>query len=114
MTGPLRIALGAWLAVFALAAPIAGHPGGLAADGCHKERATGTRHCHPERAGGARASSPRPRYEAPAPSAPMPLAGFTAAAASDADDLAALIRRLDPRDRAAIEQLVRTLAAGRE
>ncbi|SEH12545.1 Excalibur calcium-binding domain-containing protein [Sphingopyxis sp. YR583] len=26
--------------------PAAAHPGGLAADGCHRDSRTGTRHCH--------------------------------------------------------------------
>lgn len=35
----LFLALGA-------SAPLAAHPGGLAADGCHTNRKTGERHCH--------------------------------------------------------------------
>jgi hypothetical protein len=34
------------LALLAIPTSAAGHPGGLAADGCHFERASGTRHCH--------------------------------------------------------------------
>jgi len=99
------------------------HPGGLAADGCHKERATGTRHCHPERASdprnvlrGMAPPARRVRSEAPGPAEPAPFASFAspAPAESGGDELAALIRRLDPQDRAAIERLVRSLAAARE
>ncbi|MFA6029188.1 MAG: thermonuclease family protein [Elusimicrobiota bacterium] len=35
------------------------HPGGVDAEGCHRESATGQRHCHPERAKGA-AAKPAP------------------------------------------------------
>ncbi|WP_144423521.1 excalibur calcium-binding domain-containing protein [Sphingopyxis sp. 113P3] len=38
------------IAILALSLSVAtaanGHPGGLAADGCHNDRKTGTRHCH--------------------------------------------------------------------
>ncbi len=34
------------LAAAAWAAPAPAHPGGVAKDGCHVERATGERHCH--------------------------------------------------------------------
>lgn len=30
----------------ALYTPVAAHPGGLAADGCHNDRRNGGRHCH--------------------------------------------------------------------
>lgn len=45
------------------------HPGRVAADGCHKDRSTGTRHCH---GGGSARSAPRQ------PSAPMRLLGDVA------------------------------------
>ena len=40
----------------AVAGPVAAHPGGLAADGCHNDRRNGGRHCH---GGGARLSPAR-------------------------------------------------------
>ena len=40
----------AGLGVF-LASPVAAHPGGLAADGCHNDRKNGDRHCHRGKAG---------------------------------------------------------------
>ena len=52
----------AWLALLTIAAiavavawvaPALAHGGGLAADGCHMDRSTGTRHCHREPNAGA-------------------------------------------------------------
>ena len=45
------LSLGVWLAILvfaylAWASPAAAHGGRLAADGCHNDRKTGTRHCH--------------------------------------------------------------------
>ena len=47
-----RIFLGAWLATGMALVPATApaHPGGVAADGCHNHRASGTCHCHRERA----------------------------------------------------------------
>jgi hypothetical protein len=41
-------AIGAGLAFASIVAatPLAAHPGGLAADGCHSDRKNGGRHCH--------------------------------------------------------------------
>lgn len=44
-------------AAAAASTPAVAHPGGLAADGCHNDRRTGTRHCH---GGGAPAPRTRP------------------------------------------------------
>ena len=45
-------------AIALLAPPAFAHPGGLAADGCHRERATGTRHCHGGGGGSSRPARP--------------------------------------------------------
>ena len=41
----ILLAIG-FTAVMTFATPARGHPGGLAADGCHNDRKAGTRHCH--------------------------------------------------------------------
>lgn len=51
--------LPAALAVILIAGPLAAHPGGLAADGCHNDRKNGGRHCH--RGSGTQDSAPRPQ-----------------------------------------------------
>lgn len=38
--------------LLALVLSAAAHPGGVDAEGCHRDKAAGTRHCHAERAGG--------------------------------------------------------------
>ena len=87
------------------------HPGGLAADGCHREKATGTRHCHPERAGGAAAPLPRASER----STPAPVQAFAspfanAPSIAEQEEIAGLLARIDPADRAMVVQLLRRLA----
>lgn len=53
--------------------PSNAHPGGLNAEGCHKNRKTGEYHCHPERAAKVRVSqSAIVREPIPEPSSPTP------------------------------------------
>lgn len=98
----------ACLALALMATPALAHPGGLAADGCHKERATGTRHCHPERAGGGSAPAPR----AVRPRAPQRLAATPGAAGVDSDvaEIVALFGRLSASDRASVILIAQRLA----
>jgi len=99
----------------ALASPALAHPGGLAADGCHKERATGTRHCH----SGTPAPPPRARSTAPRPeparqsllSEPLDTSGTTTSAATWSEqELLDLFRRLSPDDRETLLRVARGLA----
>ena len=92
-----RLTLAAALALH-LATPLGAHPGGLAADGCHREKATGTRHCHGERVvprhgastGSAPARDERIGLRGNSASAPFPNCAAARAAG------AAPVRRGDP------------------
>lgn len=55
----MRALVSAGISILLIAAPLAAHPGGLAADGCHNDRKNGGRHCH----GGAsrQNSAPQPQ-----------------------------------------------------
>lgn len=53
------IALASLVYVLFGPAPIAAHPGGLAADGCHNDRKNGGRHCHRGPNAGQSVSPPR-------------------------------------------------------
>jgi hypothetical protein len=70
-------------------APLAAHPGGLAADGCHNDRKNGGRHCH----GGGSVSPPsRSLGLVSSPRSRGAFANCTAARAAGA----APVRRGDP------------------
>ena len=47
MKSTLMLTALAFWAIFALSLALA-HPGGIAGDGCHSDRAAGERHCHPD------------------------------------------------------------------
>ncbi|TBR20722.1 YHYH domain-containing protein [bacterium] len=51
------------LLLLTLALSAAAHPGGVDAEGCHRDKAAGTRHCHPERAGTRAPVKPSPVKE---------------------------------------------------
>lgn len=42
----IALCLAYLVSLLALASPLAAHPGGTAADGCHTDRKNGGRHCH--------------------------------------------------------------------